>query len=680
MELDYTKFNLETLGMQPSNSEYFRYDPNERNSFAYDENNVILLQLAARYWSALSDFRDRRERSRKYYRGDQWGDKIWNPDLCTYQTEEDYIKSQGKVPLKQNKIRPLVKNLIGQYLTDTTKAAVIARKRVDAIVSEMLTNTLQYGLNVNDGRQKDTRSFEEFLLSGAVVQKIGYEFMEKLQAEEVKLKNVPVPHMFFNSNIKNVEDDIDFIGQFHDMNVKDIVSVFAGDSLEKEKAIRNIYGYVLDPDIAGGTSSPALGSYFVDNLDFYTSIEADKGRVFELWYKKSEWRLKCHDRQKGEMFITPLENKKLIDAENKARYEMASEQFALATGLKGKELKEYTLERLPLIEYKQSYESFWYVKYLSPYGHLLFESETPYKHKSHPYAVLLYPLVDGQVWGFVEDIIDQQRYINRMVTLLDFIIGSSAKGVLLVPEEAIPDDMNIDDFAETWTKFNGVVKIKTKQGVALPKQISASSSNVGIHELLSLQERYLSEDSGVSSAIQGQDGKSKSGTLYAQETQNSTLNSKDYFESFNNYRNQRNWKMLKTQVQFYEEERQLALSGSNINDESLVFDPEKARDLEFEMTMGRSPDSPIYRGVIEENLKEFLAGEFITFETYLRNTTLPFADNLLMEVQRDKEQALQGAGGEGAMAAIGEGLREQGADVNQANPQAMQLLNQIAGQ
>ena len=677
--VDYTKLNLKTLN---SNKESFVITaPKKDGGYKFNEKDLLLLQEAGRYWAALDDFRTRRTRSRDYYVGKQWNDMIWNPDTCSYIREEDHIKAQGKVPLKQNKIRPLVKNLLGQYRTDMTRAAVIARKRIDATTSEMLTNTLQTGLNTNEIKEKDARLFEEFLLSGSAVQKTTYDYIAEDQRSDVIIENTPIPHMFFNSNIKNVKKDIRFIGQFHDMYIKEIVATFAQSSKTRAKEIKDMYSYVLDPDIVGGTASPALGNWFIDNLDFYTSVESDKGRVFEIWHERHEWRLRCHDMQKGEEYVTPIKNKRLIDAENKSRFNNAMAQFAIERPeLDEAELRKYTMDLVPLIQYKEKYEKFWYCKFLSPFGQLLWEMETPYEHKSHPYSMLLYPLVDGRVWGFVEDVIDQQRYINRLVILLDFIIGASAKGVLLVPEEAIPDDMNIDDYAETWTKFNGVIKIKTKQGVALPQQISAASQNVGISELLKIQERYLSEDSGVSGSIQGQDGKSKSGTLYAQETQNSVLNSKDYFESFNNYRNNRNWKVLKTQIQFYPEERQLALAGSNLNDEALLYKKDKVKDLQFEMTMGRSPDSPIYRGVIEENLKEFLGAELISFETYLRNTTLPFADNLLIETQRDKEQGAQGMG-EDAMGQVGDQLRGQGAIADKANPKTMKLADKfLSGQ
>ena len=43
---------------------------------------------------------------------------------------------------------------------------------------------------------------------------------------------------------------------------------------------------------------------------------------------------------------------------------------------------------------------------------------------------------------------DQQISINRLITLLDFMIGSSAKGVLLFPEELLPEGYTMDDISD----------------------------------------------------------------------------------------------------------------------------------------------------------------------------------------------------------------------------------------
>ncbi|OJV22717.1 MAG: hypothetical protein BGO30_08565 [Bacteroidetes bacterium 41-46] len=86
---------------------------------------------------------------------------------------------------------------------------------------------------------------------------------------------------------------------------------------------------------------------------------------------------------------------------------------------------------------------------------------------------------------------------GECLSLQDFIISASAKGVLLVPEEAIPNDMTIEDFAEEWVKYNGVIKVKTKKGIQLPKQIVANSTNLGINDMINLQIKLRQSIKGL---------------------------------------------------------------------------------------------------------------------------------------------------------------------------------------
>ena len=113
--------------------------------------NVLLLDKCAMWYASLANFRDRRRRSRKYLRGDQWSEYITDPDdPTTTVKEEDYIKRSGKLPLKQNLIRNMIKNLIGQFRQDQTKSLIFARDRDEAQMSEVLTMTLNAAHDNNE--------------------------------------------------------------------------------------------------------------------------------------------------------------------------------------------------------------------------------------------------------------------------------------------------------------------------------------------------------------------------------------------------------------------------------------------------------------------------------------------------------------------------------------------------
>ena len=92
----------------------------------------------------------------------------------------------------------------------------------------------------------------------------------------------------------------------------------------------------------------------------------------------------------------------------------------------------------------------WHCRFLAPDGTLLYEHDSPYSHGSHPFVVKLYPLTDGEVHPFVEDVIDQQRHINRIIVMLDRMMSAAAKGVLLFPEDQMSQLTNWHDISAIW--------------------------------------------------------------------------------------------------------------------------------------------------------------------------------------------------------------------------------------
>ena len=364
--------------------------------FNDQKENMDLLEECRRYWESLRDFRTRRLRARKYYRGDQWSDRIKDPDSDKYITEETYLKMQGKVPLKQNRIRQLGKNLIGQFLSNPAQTVVLTRSRDNAGLSEMLTNALQYASQTNMLSVIDPRAFEEYMISGAPFQKIGYEYVKERNLEDVVVNNVNPNRMFFNTDVSDVRlKDLRLIGEIIDTTVDEIVSVFAKSPSDEER-IRALYAGSVDKEFL---SNNGLSSTSLDNMDFYISHEPNKARLYEIWKLKIERRLYVHDPMDGSYQIVKLTMRDIA--------QMNRERITIGTS------QGLAEDDIPLMEAEIKYEQFWYVKYLTPYGHCLKELETPYSHEEHPYAMTLYPLLDGEVWGFVEDIIDQQRYINQ---------------------------------------------------------------------------------------------------------------------------------------------------------------------------------------------------------------------------------------------------------------------------
>lgn len=237
-------------------------------------------------------------------------------------------------------------------------------------------------------------------------------------------------------------------------------------------------------------------------------------RVVELWRRESREGYDCHNRRTGEWFFQPgTPEEPVHDPDIDRRWEL---------------------------------RHVWRCYWLSPDGAVLSQYDSPYGHGSHPFALKLYPLTDGEVHSMVEDVIDQQKYVNRLVTLVDHVMGASAKGVLLYPDNILPEGFTWNDLRYAWSKPNGIVPYHPRGGNDRPEQVSGNATNIGAYEMVNLQMRLFEQISGVSGALQGQASAGTTGAqLYESQVSNSTIALGDIFETFDSFRRERDRKAAK---------------------------------------------------------------------------------------------------------------------------------------
>ena len=115
-------------------------------------NNEELLLACQDMYDSLRTTRGKMMRSINYLLGRQWEDRILDPDgLYANQTikEEDYIRRQGKVPLKYNIMNKSKKSIVGLYRQNKGEPVAIAHDRDEQKLGEMMTIAMQYVCDVN---------------------------------------------------------------------------------------------------------------------------------------------------------------------------------------------------------------------------------------------------------------------------------------------------------------------------------------------------------------------------------------------------------------------------------------------------------------------------------------------------------------------------------------------------
>lgn len=585
-----------------------------------------VLMEAQQYWDNMSRFRLDRERNKRYTYGDQWGDIIELED-GEQMTEEEYIKKEGNVPLKNNLIRRLVKNVLGVYRSQEMEPVCTARDRDEQKLGETMTTLLQCNMQKNRMKEVHARSMEEFLISGFVVHHKWYGWRN--DQLDCWTDYVQPNNFFIDSNMRDFRGwDCSCLGEVHEVTFGNLCARFAH-SEEDYQRLAAIYKTASDRrNIIHNCER--FGYNRIKNFDFLFSSNHNLCRVIEVWRKETKPRYRCHDYNNGDVYKIEIgDYQEMVVDVNNSRL-----QRGLAAGMDA--------EDIPMIKAEWFVDDYWYYYYLTPFGDILDEGETPYEHKSHPYVFKAYPFIDGEIHSFVADVIDQQRYTNRLITMYDWIMRASAKGLLLVPEQVIDDShMDIEEIAEEWHRFNGVIVYKAKQGVPVPQQVANNSTNIGINELLQLQLKFFEDISGVHGAIQGRTPVSgTSGTLYQQQQQNAQTSLLDLLDSYSMFVVDGAYKDVKNIQQFYDTKRQFTITGRN--GIRIEYDPKKMRDIEFDLGIAESTSTPMYRDMANNFLVKIWESGQISLEQMLQNGNFPFADQLLQSIQSQKEQIQQG--------------------------------------
>lgn len=441
------------------------------------EKDFKLLNRACNVWEGLGAFRNDRARNKRYAYGRQWEDRIEVEGRMM--TEADYIRSQGSIPLKNNMIRRLVRNVLGVWRSDWALPKAVAHDPAEASLARVLNRLLECNAQTNRLTELYARTLEEFLISGMAIHRKSYSRMQ--EGADCRTDLVNPDNFFFytdDTDFRNWEFQI--VGEIHDIKFSALCSELAhtGDDISR---LSEVFGLC------------AAEAWEEDCMCRVTEVWERIELPVVSWCDPATGRLVCAEVRRG-------------------------------------------LHAPAGVSCKWEMRRVWRYSILGPQGEVLARGLSPYAHGSHPYVVKAYPFVDGEIHSFVADVIDQQRYTNRLITLYDWVMRSSAKGVLLFPEGALPDGLDLDDVAEEWSRFNGVLMYRARAGMPLPQQVSGNTGQLGIAELLDIQLKMFEDISGVNSALQGKlESSSVSGTLFRQQTDNALISLRDLLYGFREF-------------------------------------------------------------------------------------------------------------------------------------------------
>lgn len=605
-----------------------------------------LLQRCWQAWNNLEAVRMTRDRAKRYCYGDQWGDtvRVYKNGYYYDMTEREYLKRKGSVPLSNNVMVSILNTLVGMYAKQGTEPVCFARTRSSQSLSDMMSATMQCNWQNTQMEDLLKHALEDYLIGGVMVCRETYEDRTQ-EIEDSWTDYIEPNYVFWEGGSDPRHLDLSLIGVLHDESVNDLYKKFAreeyGLSIDDLNRI-----FDIDPDNSQTEGTMHNDTNDLSNISF--DIPSKRGhyvRVIEAWTTETKYRYQCYDP--------------IATNESDAYFRIECDDKVLIAELNAKNVerkKQYDLMGVPpedraYITAKKVADKYWYYTFMAPDGTVLCRGETPYDFKSHPFTVKFYPYVNGEIHPFMGNVIDQQRYINRLIIMNDMAIRSSAKGLMLVPTQVL-DGMTPDEFAEQATEYDGIMFYTPKATLpnSRPDVITSNAVNLGTNELLQIELNLMREVSNVSGALQGKTPTAgTSASRYAQESQNASTSLysilKD-MESFTECVAQKKCMMIK---QYYDNGRPIF---NRDNTYPMEYDRLAARDIMFKISIKNAAATVTYQNNINDKLDRLLEMGAINIVQYLQNLNEPFADKLLQDVQSQVED-----------------LRAQQAEMGQQAPQ-----------
>lgn len=466
------------------------------------ENNGIrsrrVLEEAHAAWIRMAPLRQRRRRYVRYTYGDQWSDPVKDRS-GKWMEERQQLTVGGREPLSNNLIRRMVKAVVGRYRMNAEEHS--PGSDTDTPLKEVR--------RLNSLDELDARTLEEFLISGIAVHRVWHE--RRPEATGVWVDPVTPDRFFINAVRDPRATDTELVGRITDLSPGEMLMRFARGDRGRAAKLRALYAAIGEsPSSLGSSLSP-------EDIDFFHAPPG-RCRVIEVWTLECREALRCHDPLEATFGIVPIDQEGAIARINATRRR----------------------RKLPPIATRWEAATAWHCRLMAPDGTVLDEFDSPLKNGAHPFAIKLYPMVDGDVHSLVEDVIDQQRYVNRLITLMDRMMGTAAKGVLLFPTGCKLEGQKWQEVADIWADPGGVIPYRPYQG-AEPHQVVTPMADFGAHDLLKTQIGLFEDVSGVSEALMG---KSVSGVVgverYESEVRNASVAVNDLLKTFDGFTSHRN--------------------------------------------------------------------------------------------------------------------------------------------
>ena len=207
---------------------------------------------------------------------------------------------------------------------------------------------------------------------------------------------------------------------------------------------------------------------------------------------------------------------------------------------------------------------------------------------------------NGIWYGFVRDMLDPQRWINKFFSSMADVVASQAKGGLMAETDAFTSK---ERAVEDWNDPRAIVWMKPG-GLAKTRERTASGIPAGFSQLLEFTVGSLPHVAGVNLEFLGLAGREQAGVLETQRKQAAISTLSEFFNALRLYRKQQGRVLVRFIDEYISDGRLIRVVGKK--DSQYIPLMRQQGTLEYDIVVDEAPDSPDQKGRTWEALMQIL--------------------------------------------------------------------------
>lgn len=193
---------------------------------------------------------------------------------------------------------------------------------------------------------------------------------------------------------------------------------------------------------------------------------------------------------------------------------------------------------------------------------------------------------NGTWYGFIRDLQDPQRWINKFFSSMADVVASQAKGGLLAEADAFVDKSSAED---DWSNPRSIVWLK-RDGLAKIKERTSAGVPAGLNQLLDFTVSSLPNVAGVNLEFLGMASREQPGVLEHQRKQAAIATLGVFFNALRLYRKQQTRVLLQFIDEFISDGRLIRIVGKK--DAKYVALAKTPGSLKYDIVVDEAPTSP----------------------------------------------------------------------------------------